>query len=376
METAGFVPEPSAGRGTISIIWGCLTTIIFVVWTALHPDYHPSMPRAMWGVFIFFVPEAMPAGAFGQLIRARKLQRRLRGVPGWESWALKQSFLIVKKGVRDTASGEVLTASGLLELVQQRQQQRRRQRQQKDQQQGQGREEEKHSTGIRMGMLPDGDAIDRRSKKSWFEKIVAGGQALWFCANIVSRLAGGYQITPLEDMTVAYTCCGLIASVAWLRCPQDIEDPFEVDLGGAAAAAASVPDSLSVAGGGGGGGVCVGGGSPDDLSDRFMSGMVCLVLGLFTGIHLAAWRYPFPSAAEAWVWRCCSVATLPLGLLVLSYGDRDIRRSRHWSLAVTVPGYVLVRLALLTVAATAFRRMPLSVFDTPDWSDYWGHVGK
>lgn len=365
METAGFVPEPSCGRGTLGVIWACLPTIMFVIYTAIHLDAHRSMGRAMWGIFIFFVPESMPASAINQYIKARRLQKRLRALQGWDSWTLKQSFLVVKKGVRRIGNGEVLTPQRLAELAEQQQYM----------------EEKKHvahgSNVIRIDMLPNGAAINRRSKKSWFEKILAGLQAMWFCINIVSRLADGYLVTPLEVMTIAYTCCGLIASVAWLRCPQDIEDQFEIDLDTADDEETIAALECGYSTGRNSTSTSTNTTRPSCLvagSDRLMMGIVCVVLILLAAMHIAEWDYPFPSVAEAWIWRSCSVATLPIGLLILFYGDRC--RSKHWSLWWTAPVYVVVRLALLTVAATSFRQVPLSVFDTPDWSDYWGHIGK
>lgn len=333
MDTNGFVFEPSCGRGTISILWGCLVTIVFVVWTVLHTDTtHPTMSKPAWAVFVFFVPEAMPAGAIEQLVRARQLQKRLRSIPGWEDWTLKRSFFIIKKGVTDH-EGEVLSASGLVRLATEK------------------------KSGLHMSMLPSESQIDKRSKTSWFEKIVASGQAVWFVANIISRLAGGYQITPLEDMTVAYTCCGLISAIAWFRCPQGVEEAFEIDR--ARTIAAPCNDD-----------------TPEKDSDHVVRTTVYVILAVFTGIHLAAWNYPFPSAPEAWLWRAGSMATLMFGVVLLYFGDRRVGRSRHWSLAVVVPGYLMARLSLMVVASTAFRRMPASVFDTPDWLDYWGHIGK
>jgi hypothetical protein len=368
----GFVPEPTCDRGTLSIVWACLPTIMFVLYTAIHKDSHRSMPRSMWGFFVFFVPESMPASAIDQLIRASRLKKRLRALPGWDSWTLKQSFLIVKRGVSVVGTGQELSPTRLVELAEQQQQRMlvgnmgRGTR---------GRE-------ICLGMFPNGDSIDRRSKKSSFEKLLAGCQAVWFCANIVSRLAEGYTVTLLEDMTIAYTFCGLVASLAWLSCPQDIEDPFEVDLSAeddsVIAAAAECGYSLDCESSNTSSGSIGSGGSRSSAtiagSDRFMMGTVCVVLCLLAAINLAEWNYPFPSVAEAWIWRSCSIVLLPLGLLILFYGDRC--RSKHWSLAWTAPVYVVVRLALLTVAATSFRRMPLSAFSTPDWSDYLGHVGK
>lgn len=334
METVGFVAEPGCGRGTASIVWSCLATVFFVVWATVHIDYRQRISRVMWGISVFVMPEAMPAGALQQLLMARRLQKRLHGIRGWDSWTLEQSFLVVKNGVKDKESGEILTADRMTELAEKCLQ--------------------KDRPGIHIDMLPHGDEIGRRSKQSWFEKIVAGGQAVWFGANVMSRVLGGYQVTLLEDMTMAYACCGLIAMAAWFRCPQDIEDPFEVDLRG-----------LEVMTGECEGKSC----DLQVLVDRCMSGHVILSLLIVTGVHLAAWQYPFPSAVEAWVWRSCALATLPLGCFIVYFSKMN-------SLKVLCPLFALARLALWVVACTAFRRMPVSAFDTPDWSKYWGHIGN
>lgn len=334
MEYVGFVAEPSCGRGTASIVWSCLATIFFVVWTTIHIDYRQNVSRIMWGIAVFVMPEAMPAGALQQLLMARRLQKRLQGIRGWDSWSLEQSFLVVKNGIKDKESGDILTADRLIELAEKCQQ--------------------KDHVCIHIDMLPQRDEISRRSKKSWFEKIVAGGQAVWFSANVISRVMGGYQVTLMEDVTMAYACCGLIAMAAWIRCPQDIEDPFEVvlrELDTAAGQRAGPSCNLQV------------------LVDRCMSELVILSLLVVTGVHLAAWQYPFPSAVEAWIWRSCALSTLPLGSLVVYF-------SKMSSLKVTCPLFAVARLALWTVACTAFRRMPVTAFDTPDWSNYWGHIGN
>lgn len=334
METVGFVPEPGCGRGTVNIIWSCLATIFFVVWTAMHIDCRQKVSRAKWGISVFLMPEALPAAAIEQLFVARRLQRQLRSIGGWDSWALEQSFLVVKKGVKDKGSGGLLTPDKLVELAEQGQ--------------------HKPCDGVNINMLPHKDDIGKRSKKSWLEKIIAGGQTLWFSANIISRLVGGYQVTLLEDVTMAYACCGLIAMVAWFKCPQDVDDPFEVDL-----------HEIGALGGKSKGVSCV----LELMVDRCQAGLVTLSLILVAGVHLAAWHYPFPSAAEAWIWRCCSLATLPLGSLIVHFSHRN-------ALWVAGPVFMFARLALWTVACIAFRRMSLSAFDTPNWSNYWGHIGN
>lgn len=347
MEAVGFVPEPNCGRGTVSIIWSCLATIFFVVWTALHIDYRESKSRVIWGAATFFMPEVMPAAAVQQLTLAWRLQRRLHNISGWESWALEQSFLVIKHGVKDNTSGEILTADRLVELAQRGQ-------------------HKPLGGGVNIGMLPQKEGIDKRSKKSWFEKIIAGGQALWFSANTVSRLAGGYEVTLLEDMTMAYACCGLIAMAAWFWCPQDIQDPFEVDLMGAGALAETQAGDR---------GLCV----VQMVGNRCLSGRVMLSLCMVMAVHLGAWWYPFPSEAEAWVWRSCALVTLPIGLVLLRSRDvffRDVYFRNRRVFLVSIAAFVLARLALWTLACVAFRRMPVSAFETPNWCDYFGHIGK
>ncbi|KAG8162178.1 hypothetical protein KVR01_007943 [Diaporthe batatas] len=347
MESVGFVPEPSCGRGTVSIIWSCLATMFFVVWTVLHMDYRESPSKLIWGASTFFMPEAMPAAAIQQLILSRRLQRQLHKMGGWDSWALEQSFLVIKNGVKDRSSGEIVTADRLIQLAA---------REQHKSKHGDG---EGDGVGIHMGMLPQKDDMDKRSKKGWFEKTIAGGQALWFSANVVSRLAGGYQVTLLEDLTLAYACCGLMAMVAWFRCPQDIQDPFEVDVAGLRAlveeeeGGTRSPPGLRVVG------------------NRCLSWLVMVSLSMVTAVHLGAWQYPFPTAAEAWVWRTCALVKLPVGLVLLCF--------RHhsrivWLVSISV--FVVARVALWAVAFAAFRKMPASAFDSPSWCDYWGHVGR
>lgn len=168
----------------------------------------------------------------------------------------------------------------------------------------------------------------------------------------MTRLIGGYQVTLLEVITIAYACCGLIAMLTWFRCPQDINDPFEVDLGGTAASTKH------------GGASCF----RKILLGRCTSGLVTFTLIMVTVVHLCAWQYPLPSAAEAWIWRSCSLAMLPFGTLIVYFSNRN-------TLVAMSPPYIVARFALLTVACMAFRRMPASAFDTPNWSNYWAILG-
>lgn len=85
-----------------------------------------------------------------------------------------------------------------------------------------------HSGAIDLTDFPSNAQIDKRAKKDWLSNAVAISQAAWFVANILSRLVGRYQISLLEDTTVAYVICGLVMFVFLFRCPQDMHEQFMI----------------------------------------------------------------------------------------------------------------------------------------------------
>lgn len=199
-----------------------------------------------------------------------------------------------------------------------------------------------------LDKLPCIDRINRRSKRSFFKKIIHGGQAAWFMANVISRLAGALQVTLFEDVTIAYTLCGLVSAIAWQDCPQDLEDGFDIEI----------PKDLW--------GKHLDGSRQEDLDSVLAKSVLIRViaygmLAAFAGVHLASWKYPFFSTAEAWIWRSGAVETRVFGVLVLRFGDlSNYGKTRHWSLAIAGPGYFSARLALIVISLAAFQQMPAS----------------
>ncbi len=276
MAMVGFVPEPNCGRGTVGIIWNCLVTIFLSTWTPTHCEVSPTAKetrQGRWAVTLLFVtlPEFGVATAMSDLIQSIQLSKSLRRINGWESWSLKQSFLIMSNGVQIKGTETVLKWQGLLDLA--------------------------RSRAITLSQFPSDDEIDARSKSDWVTKAIAIVQGAWFAANTASRLISGYPITLLEDMTAAYVVCGLAMSILWFRCPQDIQERFLIPLRG--------------------------GGNPNEEYDvvsykarRALRWTIIYtlmpVVMLFVGIHLAAWNYPFPTVTEAWMWRASVMLTLVL----------------------------------------------------------------
>ena len=110
-----------------------------------------------------------------------------------------------------------------------------------------------------------------------------------------------------------------------------------------------------------------------------------LTFGVFSGIHLAAWKYQFVTKEEAYVWRICA-STMLLGAFTMLFNgpgvmgilykpENDRKRMVSWLLPHIYTGiYVLGRLGLVGVACSSFRMAPLGIYAVPGWTEFWPHV--
>lgn len=71
------------------------------------------------------------------------------------------------------------------------------------------------------------DDIKALSKTDSLTKIIACIQALWFAAQIMSRLVEGRAITLLEVSTCAYVLCTFVGYAAWWKKPQNVFYAFD-----------------------------------------------------------------------------------------------------------------------------------------------------
>ncbi|KAE9382077.1 hypothetical protein N431DRAFT_425588 [Stipitochalara longipes BDJ] len=335
MDMVGFVPEPDSGRGTVGIIWSCLTTIFLSTWTSYHIDFVDSSTKTkiLETTLSVFIPEVMAAMALKEAINAWYFRKALRVIPGWERFSLKQAFLIQKGGV--TLQSQSLT------------------------------KDNEFFDRARLGIIsfhqfPQNSQIDARSKSDWLSKMIAICQALWFASNIASRLVARYEISLLEGLTTAYVFCGLVMFVSWYQCPQDIKEKFDLQTQGDQTTNASGEKRM---------------GGMKELSTTIFFLVAVFFLAIFTGIHLAAWNYLFASAAETWIWRILSIATFILGLGYLILGAfEDYFPKIDNGLAVVVLVYAFVRLGVTGLAFAAFRHAPAGIYLTTRWPAYWGHI--
>ena len=110
-----------------------------------------------------------------------------------------------------------------------------------------------------------------------------------------------------------------------------------------------------------------------------------LTFGIFSGIHLAAWKYQFVTKEEEYCWRACA-GTMLLGAFTMLFNgpgvmgilykpENDRKRMVSWLLPHIYTGvYVLSRLGLVAVACSSFRKAPAGIYEVPGWTEFWPHV--
>jgi len=341
MNAVGFVPEPNCGRGTIGIIWSCLTTIFLTTWTATHTEVKSTIrksKRKRWrfSALYFLLPEVLTGTAVDGFIDAFILRKAIRRIDGWESYSLQQAFLVRLNGVYiDDESSEpvLLQRERFLDLA--------------------------HSGRIIFDDFPKSAEIDSRTKADWIAKLATVLQATWFLANVLSRIIQNLPVTPLEDTTAASACCGLVAFLLCFRCPQDVQERFPIKL--RAGDSRSGPRDTKTNEG------------LPELSEGHLISLTIVLLAAFTGAHLAAWNYPFPSVVEMWMWRAAALFMFVTGAVIIG-GDALM----SWnSVTYVIFGfYGICRLVMVTLAFAAFRHSPAEAYQRPSWSAYWGHIGS
>lgn len=78
-EKSFYMPEPTT-RGTVELLWSCITTFGFCVWTAIHPDVVPVggvFSRVVYKLVFMLattiVPELVLCYAWAQRRRAKQI---------------------------------------------------------------------------------------------------------------------------------------------------------------------------------------------------------------------------------------------------------------------------------------------------------------
>lgn len=180
----------------------------------------------------------------------------------------------------------------------------------------------------------------------------------------------GYDVSLVETITAAYVFCGMVMYFSYINCPQDVQEPWVLELDarydvGTATILEQKRGPLLV----------------------FFAAV--LLLGVFMGVHIAAWYYPFPSAIATWLWRASCIIGLGTGFVYVYYWSKIVVHEREepeknrmwsvvsrWSLFAASFTYCAARFTLVALAFASLTAAPRGIYDKPDWTVYWGHIGN
>jgi hypothetical protein len=346
--TRGFVQEPN-GRGTMGIVWSCAATVFLCTYSSLHLDvpteYTTSWSRfwRMAGYIILglLAPEAICIKAIDEFIMARKLVRHAH--EGKITLSAAQAHLIRMDGVNICYGNSMakqiveVTYSNCVSAL---------------------------STPEVLDKFPSNEEINARTKIDFLGKFVTVVQIIWFAIQVIVRHAQAESISLLEVSTLAYISMAVSAYAAWWEKPQGISAPITIYV------SQSVDLSKVIH-------------ADFDLEAGFGTSYLIwnIATALFSGTHLLAWNYDFPSIPEKWLWRASSLSCFVFGSLSLQTGlalqweestktRPTVVKCLNWSLRSGAIIYSLSRLSLLVQSFLVFRSAPSSIYDTVNWFLY------
>jgi hypothetical protein len=202
--------------------------------------------------------------------------------------------------------------------------------------------------------------IDDRIQGDKLVKAIALLQIIWFFAQTVGRAIEGLAVTTLELFTIGNVICATITFLAWWNKPNGVRAPILIE--GVAPSWVHCPNRIELI---------------DGNSAERRTGLAGLFIGFsFGALHLSAWNSYFASMTERILWRISSIgvtvfsATLPLWDLLIVYSD-TIAFAQFFSM----PIYCLFRFYMFVEMFVALRDVPVDVYRTVQWSQYFPSLG-
>ncbi|KAK4691579.1 hypothetical protein P7C71_g5445, partial [Lecanoromycetidae sp. Uapishka_2] len=381
----------NCGRGTIDILWSCLSAIFLCVWTVIHlpvPRYNGEAEHSLRTKIVrskivpaligLFVPEYSAMIALDELVEARHAKHLMRIHLGGDNFTLSRGFFLKMGGFYlKSASGvcHPLLKYDIHRLTH-----------------NYSRLFEDPVTQVKAISQ---DQIDDCANADTFTKLIACVQGIWLMSQVISRLCQHRAVTLLEVSSTAYVCCAIIAYVAWWKKPQDCNLPIFITCSDEAmkeiqdkfwdgnALGHSWAEFLWA------GRLPIGAWSlktrrpSTSFSSLTLTDLWALIAPTIAvgGVHIASWNIGLPSKVEHWMWRastiCCSIIPVLFAILVHFY-DQRTSRLRHKVLAfllfLTATLYGLTRLYMIVEVFLSLRTLPPSAFECIQWSSFVPHI--
>ena len=427
----GFVTA-DCGRGTIDILWSCLTAIFLSIWTVIHlpvPCFDIDRPdnfrrkvvrsRISPSLVALLAPEIMLFIALGEITEANVIKKQLEKLSIDAN--ITHAFFLLMGGfclraptgrchqlrkedienaitasntaaetkdaisASDTTAGikDATTASDSAAEI-------------KDAITASNTAaREKHALShseewVREIKLIKESNIEDLAKSDSVTKFLACFQGLWVLTQAITRIYQHKALSLLEVTTSAYICCAVGIYAFWWKKPQNCSVPIMITCSDEAIDELSLSayegqidhwDEFPWAGREleGAGGVATEGYST--FTNYCISGLAALSLMIFGCVHLASWNSRLPSTVELWMWRGSSLyCVIYAGLTAFwSLLDSSIEMRAFYNALdqITdygIPVYVIIRIYMIVEVFISLRALPASAFQSVQWSSFLPHI--
>ena len=387
-------------RGTLDIIWSCITTLAICCWVMLHLNVPAKtdtywtlvLRRSRWLMFALLSPELVMLFACGQWASAQRSVADMHS-SGYKSWTIVHAFYADMGGFLlhpPDCTSFPITAKQLHYLIQQRY--------------------------LSIPKITKKEIWDK-SKADVFAKTIAGFQTAWLVAQVIARGIQHLAVTPLELSTVALITCTGAALFFWFNKPLNVETPTNLELEFSIAEilvragdAAKAPfhdtpldfiepnlytsSQMPFAS-------CWGVQErplprvPNDRDSRLHNLRIVCILAVptasFSLLHLIGWNFAFPSREEQmlWRWTCISMGIIlgtgclaeALSIVADGYTTSALTNlggyKLRWpsNLLFFIPGflYMSARLIVIVEIIISLRLLPPGCFEVVQWSQHLPH---
>lgn len=201
----GWVPE-SPGRGTLSLIISCLTTILLCTWVVLHARvYRRSYVHRLHKLVLFLktiiAPEFIAVEALQEWYQARRTVERCERLTDGEMSVIHAFYVgMLALRYRTPCGDRVIWPNQFTWLLEQ----------------GLIRWEDHASWGMTE------DNIRDKSNADGVAKVLALAQVTWFVAQSILREMHDLPLAQLETMTLSYIPLVAVTYFFWWDKPKDV----------------------------------------------------------------------------------------------------------------------------------------------------------
>ena len=385
----GFVTA-DCGRGTIDILWSCLTAIFLSIWTVIHlpvpcfdierPDnFRRKVVRSRVGTSLaaLLVPEAVLAialgeitGAYGTSIKMQKLSINANLTHGFfvqmggfclraptrRCHQLRPMDIDAAFDASEAAPGTRDTLSHSEEWIRE------------------------------LKLTKESDMMDI-AKSDSMTKFVACFQGFWVLTQAISRIHQHQALSLLEVTTSAYLCCAVGIYAFWWKKPQNSSAPImiacsdeAIDELSSSAYESHMDDWTEY--------LCAGHENSIEITEgkgflsastlNWIIGLAVLSFVIFGFVHLASWNSRLPSTIELWMWRgstlYCSICPGIFGLYTTVALSRKTSDFFGTISSYGVYVYLILRIYIIIESFISLRALPASAFQSVQWSSFIPHI--